>query len=150
MIAYLQRRAEQNLRKQNRRQSLAAGNRGLVGRAPGLEELHELLARAVVVPLAVALDDFHQLIDRLRALAAGVERHRKIEAGLMVERIGLDLLLELADRADRVRLLGNLERGAGGRDRRIVAFGLRHLGENLLGLLDLLGRDISAGEARER
>src|SRR5437764_11379152 len=121
MIAYLQRRAEQDLRKQNRRQPLAAGNGGLVGRAPGLEELHQLLARAVVVPLAIALDDFHQLIDRLDTLAAGVQRHREVEARLMVERIGLHLLLEIADRSDRVRLLGYLERGAGGRDRRVVA-----------------------------
>ena len=53
----------------NRRQPLASIDGGLVGAAPRLEELHQLLARAVVVPLAVALDDFEQLIGRLGALA---------------------------------------------------------------------------------
>ena len=76
------------LRKQNRRQPLAAFDGGRVGRAPGLEELHQLLARAVVVPLAIALDDLEQLVDGLAAVALGVERDGKIEARLMVERIG--------------------------------------------------------------
>ena len=40
----------------------------------GLEELHELLARAVVVPLAVPLDDLEQLRRRLAALAHRVQR----------------------------------------------------------------------------
>ena len=68
----------------------------------------------------------------------------------MVERIGGDLLLKLADRADRAGLLGDFERRARGRDGGVVALGLRHLGERLLGLLELVGRDIAAREAGER
>src|SRR3982750_3740991 len=41
-------------RKQNRRQPLPSLDGGFVGGAPGFEELHELLARAVFVPLAIA------------------------------------------------------------------------------------------------
>src|SRR3954463_7423212 len=40
----------------------------LVHGAPGLEELDELLARAVVVPIAVAPNDFKEVIDRFFAL----------------------------------------------------------------------------------
>src|SRR6185437_8950273 len=40
------------LGEQDRRQSLASLDGGLVRRAPGLEELHQLLARAVLVPFA--------------------------------------------------------------------------------------------------
>src|SRR5215831_4792268 len=76
------------LGKQNRRQSLAAVHGGLVGRTPGLEELNQLLARAVVVPFAIALDDLQQVIDGLLPLPLAVQREREIEARLMVERIG--------------------------------------------------------------
>src|SRR3569833_316970 len=58
-----------NLRKQNRRQLLAAFDRRRIGEAPGLEELDELLARAVLVPLAIAADNLEQLLRRFLALA---------------------------------------------------------------------------------
>ena len=58
-------RGVQSLRKQDRRQTLAPVHGRLVGRAPGLEELHELFARAVVIPFAVALDDIDQMLDRI-------------------------------------------------------------------------------------
>src|SRR5674476_1251838 len=54
------------LRKQNRRQPLAAVERGLGSRAPVLEELHQLPARVGLVPVAVALDDVNQLIDIIK------------------------------------------------------------------------------------
>src|SRR5215470_1851381 len=103
------------LRKQNRRQLAAALDGRLVGRPPRLEELHELLARAVVVPFAVAPHDLDEMVDRLLAAVLAVERHRKVEPRLVVERIGRDLGLELADRTDRLRLLGQLDGGARGR-----------------------------------
>src|SRR5712691_6179853 len=62
-------RTRATLREQDRRQLLAPGDGRLVGRAPGLEEHHELLARAVVVPFAVALDDVEEMVDRLLAAA---------------------------------------------------------------------------------
>jgi hypothetical protein len=58
--------------------------------------LDELLAGAVVVPIPVAPHDLNELVDRLLALAASVERECEIEAGLMVERIRLDSALKLA------------------------------------------------------
>src|SRR3984957_2891986 len=99
------------LRKQDRRQPLASLDGGFIGRAPGLEQLHQLFARAVLVPFAVAPDDFEQLLRRLGALAAGVERRRQIESGLMIERVCGDFLFQLRHRADRLRLLGEIERG---------------------------------------
>src|SRR5512133_2050758 len=94
-----------NLRKQKRRQLLAAFDRRGIGEAPGLEELDELLARAVIVPFTVALDDLEELLRRLLALALGVERDGKIEARLMIERIGEHLLFQLRERPERLRLL---------------------------------------------
>src|SRR5689334_948296 len=50
------------LREHKRRQFLAAVDGGRMGEAPRLEELDELLARAVVVPFAVTLDDLETLL----------------------------------------------------------------------------------------
>src|SRR3712207_7524214 len=49
----------------------------LVHGAPGLEELDELFSGAVLVPVAVAAHDLDELVDRLLALAAGVQGDRK-------------------------------------------------------------------------
>src|SRR3569623_2126833 len=65
--------SERALRNQDRRQLLPPLDRGVVGAAPGFEELHELLARAVVIPLAVAPDDLEQLVGRRRPVALCVE-----------------------------------------------------------------------------
>src|SRR5713226_9289318 len=108
-------------REQNRRQPLAPRDRRLVGRTPGLEELDRLLARAVVVPFAVALDDLEEVVDRRLALSLAVQRHREVEARLVIERVGGDLLLELGDRPDRFRLLEQVERRACRRHRGVVA-----------------------------
>ena len=90
------------------------------------------------------------MIDRLGALAFGVERGGEIEARLMIERIGGDLFLQLVDRSDRLGLLGELERGARGRDRGVVALGFRHHGERLLGLLESPVCDVAAREPGKR
>src|ERR1700738_4264953 len=103
--------AEYALRKKDRRQPLAPLHGGLIGRAPRLEELHQLLARAVLVPFAVALDDFEQLTGRLSALARGVERGRKIESRLMIERVCGYFLFQLGHRSQRLGLFGAINRG---------------------------------------
>src|SRR6185437_11944201 len=104
----------QALREEDRGQSLASFDGRFIRPAPGLEELHQLLARAVVVPFAVALDDLEQLGGRLAALAGRVQRGRQIEARLKVARICRDLLFELAEGAERGGLLGKVERGLHG------------------------------------
>src|SRR5438270_9537347 len=93
---------EYALREEDRRQPLSSLDGRFVGAAPRLEELHQLPSRAVIVPLAVALDDFQQLVGRLGALALGVERSGQVESRLMVERVCGDLLFELGHRADRL------------------------------------------------
>ena len=50
------------------------------------------------------------MIERFLALALGVEGEREVVARLMIARVGGDLLLQLGDRPERVRLLGNVER----------------------------------------
>src|ERR1700730_702280 len=113
------------LGKQNRGQPLAPVDGGFVGRSPYIEKLKELPGRAVVVPFAIALDDRDQVLERVGALALAVERQRQIEARLMVERVGGDLLLELVDRPECLGLLGKLQRGAGRGDRRVILLRLR-------------------------
>jgi hypothetical protein len=60
--------------------------------------LHELLAGGIIVPFAVALDDFQQVIGGLAALAASVQCGGEVESRLMIERVGRDFLLEFGDR----------------------------------------------------
>src|SRR5271170_5910328 len=142
-------RGLRKLREQDRRQPPAALDRGLVGRTPGLEKLHELLSRAVVVPFTVALDDADQLLQRVEPLALAVERQRKIEPRLMVERIGGDFLLQLGYRPEILCLFGKLERRAGGKDRRIVPLGFGNQRQRLLGLLGGAGFDIASRQSGE-
>src|SRR5260370_33117329 len=101
--------AEYALRKKDRRQPLSPVHCGLIGRPPRLEELHKLLSRAVLVPFAVALDDLKQLMGRLGALAAGVERGRKIESRLMIERVCANFLFQLGSRAERRGRVGEID-----------------------------------------
>src|SRR5690348_13387457 len=58
-----------------------------IGRAHDLEELDELLARALLVPAAGALDDLEQLLDRRLALARGEKCRGEVEACLVVLRV---------------------------------------------------------------
>jgi hypothetical protein len=84
-------------REQDRRQPLASIHGRLVGRTPRLEELDELLARAIVIPFAVAFDDFEQMIDRFRTAPLAVQGDREIEAPLVIEGIDCNLLFQLRD-----------------------------------------------------
>src|SRR2546425_10095541 len=101
-------------RKQNGGEPLAPVDGRLVGRPPRLEELYELLARAVVVPFAIAPDDLEEMVARFGAAPLAVQGDREIEPRLMIERIGGDLLFQFAERTHRFRLLGEFERRAGG------------------------------------
>ena len=51
------------LRKQYRRKLPAAGNGCRILEAPGLEQLNQLLARSLVVPLAVASHEVEKVVD---------------------------------------------------------------------------------------
>ncbi len=60
---------------------------GILG-APGFEQLQKLLAGAVIVPGAVALEEGDQSLCRLKALALGIEHYGQIIARLVVVRVG--------------------------------------------------------------
>ena len=60
-----------------------AGLGGVVHRAPGFEELHELLTGRFVIPFTFPADDFHQVVGRAFPVACGVQRHGEVEAGLV-------------------------------------------------------------------
>src|SRR6266403_3253410 len=128
--------AEYALREQDRRQPLASIHGGLIGRPPRVEELHQLLSRGIVVPFAVALDELEQLIGGFSALARGIKRGRQIESRLMIERVCRDFLFQLAHRAKRLGLFGEIDRRLHGLDPRVIALRFRHHGQRLLGLLD--------------
>ena len=78
----------------------------------------------------------------------GVERQGEVEAGLVVVRVRLEPALELAGVAERRRLLGELERGAGAGDRRVVLLGARRHGEEALRALEIAERRDAARERR--
>src|SRR3954465_8003571 len=84
--------------KQEDRQALGSLDGCIVGAAPGLEELHQLLAGAVVVPFAVALDDREQLLGGGCAIALRIQRGGEVEARLMIERVCGDFLFQLGHR----------------------------------------------------
>src|SRR5918911_3548768 len=92
--------------KQDRGELPPSRDRVLVRRTPGLEELNELLARAVLVPTAIPADDFKKLVDRFLAPAAGVEPEGQIEAGLVIGRVCLDPALQIRKIAEGGGLFG--------------------------------------------
>src|SRR4051812_22399214 len=111
--------------KQDRGEPPPPRDRHLVRRAPGLEKLDELLASAVLVPTAIPTHDFKEVIDRFRTLPTGIEGDREVEPRLVIERVGFDPLLQIAEIAERSGLLGEVDRGAGAGERRIVRLGGR-------------------------
>ena len=138
------------LREKYRRQPLAPFDRSFVGRTPGIEELNELLAGAVIVPFAIALHDGDQLFERIQPPAVAVERHREIESGLMVGRIGGDLLLKIGNGPSDLGLLGEIERRTRGGDGCIVLLSCRHHGERLFRLIERAGLDMAAHQSGKR
>src|SRR5271165_6977582 len=56
-------------REQDRGEALARLHRQRIGRPHRLEQLDQLLARGLLVPVAIGLDDLQQVIDRRLALA---------------------------------------------------------------------------------
>src|SRR6516225_11716738 len=107
--------------KQDRRQLLSSLDGSLIGRAPRIEELDQLLSCTVIVPFAVTPDDFKQMVGGLIAFAARIERGRKLKPCLMIERIRGDFPFEIGQRPKRLGLLGQIDRGLYGPDRRIAA-----------------------------
>src|SRR6478609_6498532 len=99
-------------REQERRELAPAADRVGVHHAPSLEELQQLLARPVLVPVLVALAQLDQVVDGLAALAPCREAEREVEPRLMRIRIGFDLPLQSCEIAQRGGLLGELEGGA--------------------------------------
>src|SRR4051794_17817134 len=133
------------LRKQDGRQPLSSFNRGLVRGAPRLEELHQLLSRAVLIPFAVALDDLEQLLGCLGALAAGVERGREVEPCLVVERVRGDFLFQLGHGTERLGLLRQVDGGLHGAYGGVIAFRFRDHGQRLFGPFDGAGGHVASG-----
>ena len=84
---------------------------------PDVEKLQQLLARAVVVPGAVAFDGVDELSGRLLAPGLGVEGDGEIETRLMIAGIGRGLALQLGYVADGAGLSGELQRCSRGDDR---------------------------------
>src|SRR5690242_9468902 len=90
--------------EEERAEALAAGDRRRILDAPGLEELHELLPRSLVVPGAVAAHDLQELVGRAGAIALPVQHHCEIEARLVIVRVCLDPALEVGRRAELLGL----------------------------------------------
>src|ERR1700720_4631343 len=82
-----------------------------IGRPHRLEEFDELLACRLLVPLAVALEQTQEFIDRRLAIAAAEECRGEFEARLVIVRVRRQPGAQLARPGHRfLRLLGELER----------------------------------------
>src|SRR5262245_57173437 len=90
------------------------------------------------------------MLDRIFPLAFCIERDGKVEACLMIKRVGKHLLLKIGQRPDRLRLFGDLERRAGGGNRRLIALGFGNESEGLLRLFERASLDIATREAGNR
>ena len=82
---------------------------GRVARAPGLEELQQLLARFFLVPMAIAAQDLNKLCHGAGAVAPRVQGKSKIEAGLMIVRVRLKSALQVVWIAEMAGLFGKIE-----------------------------------------
>src|SRR5438132_6639838 len=84
-----------------------------IGRPHRLEEFDELLARRLLVPLAVALEEAQKLIDRRLAVAAAEEGGGELEARFVIVGVCRQPGAQLARPGHRfLALLGELERRA--------------------------------------
>src|SRR5260221_11501360 len=75
------------LGKQDGGKAFSCGDRQRVHRPHRLEELDELLARRLLVPLAIELDEGQQRVDRALAVAAGEQGGRKGQPGIVIIRV---------------------------------------------------------------
>src|SRR6201986_4465821 len=108
------------LGEKNRREPLAPFDRRLVIRSPRVKKLDKLFAGAVVIPFAIAPGNLNQMIKRLLAASAGIERKGKIKSRLVIKRVGCHFLLEFVDWSKRSRLFSELDRSASGGDRSVT------------------------------
>ena len=109
-----------------------------------------MLARTVVVPFAVAPDQVQQLLDRAVAVAFGVERQRKIEAGLVIVGIGRELLVQRRRVARLRRLFAQLEFGFDRADRFVGRAVGAHETQRRTRAFEIAALQIAAREARDR
>src|SRR5712691_9972979 len=61
-----------------------------VGRAHDLEELDQLAPRGLLIPVAVALEQGQQLVDRRLALAGAKQRGRQLDPRFVIVRVLLE------------------------------------------------------------
>src|SRR5207302_2333138 len=122
-------------REHQRRQPAPRAQGQRVGRTHDLEELDELTPRRLFVPVAVALEEGQQLVDRWFALAAAEERRRQLEPRLVIVRVRFEPGAQLADRTHRLlRVLGKFEGRARRGDLGVLFELLRGAGQHLLRL----------------
>src|SRR5712691_11798950 len=74
-------------REHQRRQPAPGAQGQWVGRAHDLEEFDELASRRLLVPVAVALEEGQELVDRGLTLAGAKERGRQLEPRFVIVRV---------------------------------------------------------------
>src|SRR5262245_34811381 len=99
-------------RKHQRREAPAGAQRQRIGRPHDLKEFDQLAARRLIIPVAVALEEREEFVDRGLAVTGAKQRGGEFKTRLVVVLVGLQALAQFADRAHRLlRLLGEFERG---------------------------------------
>src|SRR5215468_5505283 len=128
--------------------SAAQGQR--VGRTHYLEEFEELLAGGLFVPFAIAFEQGEQLVNAGFPLSASEQSGSELESRLVVVRTLRQPGPQLAGRTHRLlRLLGEIESGAGRSDLGVSDTLLWNTVEKLLGLGEFAACDRRPGETAE-
>src|SRR5215831_1605619 len=136
--------------KHRRGQAAAAAQGQRVRWAHHLEELEQLPAGGLLVPFAITLEQGEQLVDRGLPVPAPEQRCSELETRLMVVRALRQARPQLAGRSDRLlRLLGELESGAGCGDLGVRGTLLRNAVEKLFGLGEIAARNRRPGKTPE-
>jgi len=111
--------------------------------------LQQLLARGLLVPLAVATEAFEQLGDGFLLLAGCRQRHGVVYAGLVVGRVGFDLGLQFGGVARFSGHTREVKRGTGTGDGCGVCLVGGYQVDGLLGAADVAALEVTLGEAGE-
>src|SRR6516165_6584407 len=122
-----------------------------IGWPHGLEEFDELLARSLLVPLAIALEQGQQLVDCGLPLAAAKECGGELEARLVIIGVRRQASAQFARPGHRlVSLFGKLERRASRGDLGVSCTLFGYSVEELARLSELAARDHRLSVAGER
>src|SRR5690606_21191916 len=112
--------------------------------------LDELLARGLLIPVPVAAEELKEMLQRTGLVAVCGQSQRKVEARLMIGRVGGDLRLQLGRIRTGACLLGELQGGDHAGDSARLLLVRRHQSDGLLRMSRSPALQMAFREPRQR